>query len=48
MLAARIGGLICAGAANASLTHTVISGAAGLKETLNSDFNPRSREGSDW
>lgn len=36
MLAARIGGLICAGAANASLTHTVISGAAGLKETLNS------------
>lgn len=36
MLAARIGGLICAGASNASLTHTVISGAAGLKETLNS------------
>lgn len=36
MLAARIGGLICAGASNASLTHTVISGAAKLKETLNS------------
>lgn len=36
MLAARIGGMICAGAANASLTHAVISGAASLKETLNS------------
>lgn len=36
MLAARIGGLICAGASNASLTHAVISGAASLKETLNS------------
>lgn len=32
--AARIGGMICSGSAAASLTHTVISGAAGLNEGL--------------
>ena len=30
----RIGGMICSGSAAASLTHTVISGAAGLNEGL--------------
>lgn len=32
--AARIGGMICSGSVAASLTHTVISGAAGLNEGL--------------
>jgi hypothetical protein len=32
--AARIGGMICSGSASVSLTHTVISGAAGLNEGL--------------
>lgn len=36
LAAARIGGMICAGAANASLTHTVVTGAASLSETLTS------------